>query len=118
MASYLNDGTQYLQVGATQPAVEGELLVKGGFALGIWWLLGSLGILLGWAWLDEHQVARELQPFAPPASLDTQYFALAPALLSGASTHIDWQHLSTATGDLPLPSASTQQVLTLSLIHI
>ena len=94
MASYLNDGTQYLQVGATQPAVEGELLVKGGFALGIWWLLGSLGILLGWAWLDgQWAVPEPQQDITSSVSLDQQFYVLAPALLSAGSTNLDWQHL-------------------------
>ncbi len=90
--------------------------MKGGFALGIWWLLGSLGILLGWAWLDgQWAVPEPQQDITSSVSLDQQFYVLAPALLSAGSTNLDWQHLSTATGDLPLPSASTQQVLTLVL---
>ena len=58
------------------------------------WLLTPFVILFGWAWFDISQAAK-------------------PAATSGTS--LTWQHLSTETGDLPPPSDSTQQVLTLVL---
>ena len=58
------------------------------------WLLTPFVILFGWAWFDSSQAAE-------------------PAINSGASP--TWQHLSTETGDLPPPSDSTQQVMTLVL---
>ena len=86
--------------------------MRDGFALAIWWLLGPLGILFGWVWLDAHATVQEAPEVATRLSSDQQFIALAPALLSNASTNLPWQHLSTATGDLPPPSNSTQQVLT------
>ena len=86
--------------------------MREGFALAIWWLLGPLGILFGWVWLDAHATVQEAPEVATRLSSDQQFIALAPALLSNASTNLPWQHLSTATGDLPPPSNSTQQVLT------
>ena len=91
------------------------MLVRDGFALAIWWLLGSLGILLGWAWLDGRQAARAPQAVVPSASLEQPAFALTPPPLRSAPTTLEWQHLSTATGDLAMPSGSTQQVLALVL---
>jgi hypothetical protein len=51
-------------------------------------------VLFGWAWFD---ISRAAEPW--PAGGDT----------------LTWQHLSTATGDLPAPSGSPQQVLALVL---
>jgi hypothetical protein len=51
-------------------------------------------LLIGWVWFNDH-------PLAQPAN--------------AAGAGLSWQHLSTTTGDLPVPSDSTQQVLALVL---
>ena len=86
--------------------------MKDGYALVLWWLLWPIGIVLGWAWLDDPATKANGQAVATDLTAE-QFFS--PALLRGAATSLDWQHLSTANGDLPLPSGSTQQVLTLIL---
>jgi len=69
--------------------------MKSGLPIALAWLLTPLLALVGWVWFDSARMAR-------------------PAAQAGAST-LTWQHLSTTTGDLPLPTDSTQQVIALVL---
>ena len=85
--------------------------MKDGNVLALWWLLYPLGILLGWAWPGEHASGAERQATAHPDA--APFVSLMPALMLGGATSLEWQHLSTATGDLPVPSESSQQVIAL-----
>ncbi len=65
----------------------------------IFFLAGAAILLAGWAWLND-QVSAGSTTHTP-----------APA----ADQALGWRHLSTATGDLAVPSGSPQQVMTLIL---
>ncbi len=69
--------------------------MKTGVASVALWLLMPIIFLLGWAWFDDNRLARPVK--------------------AATDTSLTWQHLSTVTGDLPVPSDSTQQVLALVL---
>lgn len=79
--------------------------------LALWWLLYPLGILLGWVWLGEDASGAERQATAHPDA--APFVSLTPVLMHGGAASLEWQHLSTATGDLPVPSESNQQVIVL-----